>query len=225
MEIKLDQSSYFEVDNGILHYKSPKLTDIKDDKPIILFLHGANRESQHTQFWNPVLNIMHKHCYPVRLDLFGHGQSTFKGQINQDKVVDSINHLISYILEMTNQTSLMVVGRSYGGAIAQILASTNDKVSGLGLIAPAGINSLYEDLQTWDHKITFLWDTKDPIISIIYLEKIYQITPNVRLFTIGDHEHSTKSVMYEETIFKKASHAPELSSPELFEAFLSSIAN
>ena len=100
MEIKLDQSSYFEVDNGILHYKSPNLTDIKDDKPIILFLHGANRESQHTQFWNPVLNIMHKHCYPVRLDLFGHGQSTFKGQINQDKVVDSINHLISYILAL-----------------------------------------------------------------------------------------------------------------------------
>lgn len=223
MEIILDKSSYFEVDNGVLHYKSPSLSDIKSDKPIMLFLHGANRESQHTEFWVPVIDIMHKYCYPVRLDLFGHGQSTYRGQINQVKMVDAINHLIDYILEMSNQDSLMVIGRSYGGAIAQILANSNDRISGLGLIAPAGINSLYESLKDWSHEISFLWDTKDPIISINYLEKIYKISPDVRLFTIGGHELATKSVMHENTKFKKATHAPELSSPELFESFISSV--
>ncbi len=223
--IPKDQSSYFEVDNGILHYKSPNLSDIKNDKPIILFIHGANKESQHTEFWIPVMDIIHKYCYPVRLDIFGHGQSRHRGQINQDKIVEAIHHLISHILEISGQNSLMVIGRSYGGAIAQILASENDRVSGLGLIAPAGINSLYEKLKNWPNGISFLWDTKDPIISIKYLEKIYQVTPNVNLFSIGEHEHATKSVLHENTVFKKATHAPELSSPELFEEFMSHIVN
>ena len=94
--IPMDQSSYFEVDNGILHFKSPKLSDIKSDKPIILFIHGANKESQHTEFWIPVIEIMHKYCYPVRLDIFGHGNSSFRGQIKQDKIVDGIHHFINY---------------------------------------------------------------------------------------------------------------------------------
>ncbi len=215
------ESKYIEVTEGKLHYKAKEKPD--QTKPYVLFLHGASPKSQHTEFWTPILSIINKYTNPLLLDRFGHGQSKLNDNsiaISRNLHIGSVKNFLDHILAHYNIKTIAIVGRSLGGAIAlELFKSIPEKISGLGLIAPAGTNRYLDVIETLNIPTTVLWDINDPVVTFNGNE-IIKRNNNISLYTIGQFSQAKKWIPHEGI---KKSHAPELNAPELFEEFLASL--
>lgn len=216
------KSEFLSVKEGKLHIKIPITFNSK--LPIILFLHGASPKSQHTEFWDPLINIITSICNPIFLDRFGHGKSEPNSSImvGVKEQILSIIQLIDYTLEKYQILNIIIVGRSQGGAYAtRIAKEIPEKIKALGLIAPGGMKTNYKNLIEWNKSVSLLWDIEDPVVKFVNYQFVKDALDKQKLFTIGSTtEHTEKSI---ERASIKKSHTPELMAPSLFEDFLKSI--
>ena len=219
-------SKFLSVQDKKMHYKSyvePK----ESNKPVCLFIHGANPVSQHTEFWSPILPVILKYCQPIFLDGYGHGQSAKPGlndEINFEVHKKFYTEFITKIISDEKLSSCILIGRSLGGAITHTLAKTfENALSGIGMIAPAGARMIPETLKDWTKNVSVLWDCEDPVVGFESHKIIESTLKQVKLFVVGADE-SIKCVMNQPRQDNLApSHVPELQYPKLFEKFLMSL--
>ncbi|WP_245480554.1 alpha/beta hydrolase [Neorhizobium sp. NCHU2750] len=106
----------------------------RKDLPPIVFIHGAS-----TSLYDPMLSFREKLDGRARLlfvDRPGHGQSDAGGPENI--LPDGQADAISALMEKRGIGSAIIVGHSFGGAIAAALAIRHpDKVRGLVFLSPA----------------------------------------------------------------------------------------
>ncbi|MHA2112221.1 MAG: hypothetical protein ACW98W_12125, partial [Candidatus Hodarchaeales archaeon] len=193
MRIISETSHYFESTQGKIHYKSIPVDELNDktgQKPIIFFLHGANKKTQNVNYWNPLQEQIINHCIPIKVDTLGNGLSHFYGRIIEETFESKLNSLVELVSHITTKLphrKYGICGRSLGGALAVcIAAELETKIDLLGLIAPGGMNTLASRLIKWDKPISILWDVKDPVVqfkSFEYLKKLNLLT--LKLYTIG----------------------------------------
>ena len=218
------ESKYLTIQGKKLHYKTYR--DQKSDLPVCIFIHGASPESQHSDFWKPILPIILKHCQPILLDGYGHGQSDKPGaneQLNFEMILKIYIDYLKAIMEEENISSCILIGRSLGGAITHTISKEFDKyLIGIGLIAPAGAGRTNETLQSFTKKVSVLWDSKDPAVGFKTYPTIESTVKQVKLFVIGDDSiKATRNQDRKSDL--KPSHVPELQYPDLFEQFLVSL--
>lgn len=221
------ESKFLVIIGKKMHYKI--FREQGSEKPFCIFIHGANPESQHTEFWTPLLSIITQNCQPIFLDGYGHGLSA-KPEANE--TVDFNLHLKTYrefikgILSEEKISSCILIGRSLGGAITHSLAKEFDaKLIGIGLIAPAGAGRITQTLQGFSKKVSVLWDSQDPMVGFEGYGTIQSTVKQVKLFVIGADTSVTSAKNQERKPNTKPSHVPELQYPELFSEFLKSLTN
>lgn len=228
-----DSSLFLTVPKGKIHYNaSPNIFDEEFDsnKPLVIFLHGANKKSQNTEYWNPIIDSIKKYCNPIRIDLLGYGSSKINQKLDdiadQDQV-ESVEIIINHILNKTNFKNISVIGRSYGAFIAQKLASNNPTIKKLGLIAPVCQEEGKPILTNWNKPVTILWDVMDPIISFSEIKYLKSTKNKINLFILGNtqSEYCLKKLDYFKIPNYKPTHSPEILVPSFFEEFLSYFCN
>lgn len=220
------ESKFLTVQNKKLHYKS-FVNKKENGKPIVLFIHGASPASQHTEFWSPLLPIIEKYCQPIFLDGYGHGLSD-KPNSDENLSIEGIlliyKEFITGILKAESIDNFIMIGRSLGGLVTHNLSKEFESMLlAIGLIAPAGCSKVPNTLKDWTKKVSVLWDTEDPIVGFTSYSYIQSTVKQNKLFCIGEEgtSHAFQVTTRDKT--KNPSHAPELSYPETFEAFLRSL--
>lgn len=148
------------------------------DVPAIVFIHGAS-----TSLYDPMVAFRSKLEGRARLlfvDRPGHGRSQIGGGENilPDGQADAISHL----MEKRGIAKAIVVGHSYGGAIAAALALRHpEKVLGLVFLSPA----VYD----WPGGVSWYYDAaRVPVSGVLFSTFI---APPAGLLAIGS---ATKSV-------------------------------
>ncbi|MHA2030245.1 MAG: alpha/beta fold hydrolase [Candidatus Kariarchaeaceae archaeon] len=210
------------MNDGKIHLKGPKKPNSKN--PFVVFLHGASPQSQHTEFWTPILDKIVTHCNPILVDRFGHGKSEIQDgvKIGIKTQITSMISLVDHVLEKYQIDNVALIGRSQGGGFATRLAKEiPQKISALGLIAPGSMKTNYANLSEWNKPVALLWDIDDPVVNFSNFDYITQVIKEPVLFTIGEPAVDVKFAVSHEGI--KKSHAPELTAPDLFEAFIKHI--
>ena len=228
MENTSMESKYLTIQGKKLRYKS--YVEKKDsEKPICIFIHGASPESQHTEFWNPILPIILKHCQPILLDGYGHGQSDkprSDEHLNFEIILKIYIDYLQAILKEEGINSCTFIGRSLGGAITHTVSKKFDTyLTGIGLIAPSGAGRTNETLQSFTKKVSVLWDSQDPAVGYQSYRTIESTVKQVKLFVIGANKTVKATRNQERRQNLKPSHVPELQYPALFEEFLVSLTN
>lgn len=220
------KSKFIELQGKKLHYKTFVENNLSN-KPICLFIHGASPESQHTEFWSPLLPAIQKHCKPILLDGYGHGLSdkpTPEEILNVQTIMNIYSDFIQAILVEEKLDNFILVGRSLGGMVTHTLAqSLEPNLIGVGLIAPARANKVSETLKNWTKPISVLWDYNDPMVGFESYPTIEKTVSQVKLFVINAPETVRYFKNHPRKEGSKPTHAPELADPELFEEFISSI--
>ena len=220
------ESKFITIQDKRMHYKS-YLEPNESNKPVCIFIHGANPASQHTEFWTPILPVILKHCQPIFLDGYGHGQSakpSSREEINFNLHKNIYTEFITKIISDEKLSSCILIGRSLGGAITHTLAKTfENTLSSIGMIAPAGARMVPETLKDWTKNVSVLWDSEDPVVGFESYKIIESTLNQVKLFVVGADE-SIKCVRNQKRYTDLApSHVPELQYPELFKEFLTSL--
>ncbi|GAA1480055.1 alpha/beta hydrolase [Gordonia sinesedis] len=128
-----------------------------DDAPTVLALHGV---TGHGRRWAPLAAGALSDVRIVAPDLLGHGHSPWQPPWSIDHHVDAISQVIDDHIP-TDARPIVVVGHSFGGALAVHLAHRRpDVVKGLVLLDPAqGLDpdtALTMATDTMDH-----WDYAD----------------------------------------------------------------
>lgn len=148
------------------------------DLPAIVFIHGAS-----TSLYDPMVAFRSELEGRARLlfvDRPGHGRSQIGGSENilPDGQADAISHL----MEKRGIAKAIVVGHSYGGAIAAALALRHpEKVQGLVFLSPA----VYD----WPGGVSWYYDAaRVPVSGVLFSTFI---APPAGLLAIGS---ATKSV-------------------------------
>lgn len=220
------ESKFVQVQGKNMHYTTYPDSE-NADKPVCIFIHGASPESQHTEFWTPILEIITKYCQPIFLDGYGHGESAqpeVNEQVTFNVHVSIYTDFIKAVLEEEKIDSFILIGRSLGGAITHTVAKNfESNLLAIGLIAPAGATRTKESLKFWTKKVSVLWDSKDPAVSFESYPAIEATVKQVKLFAVGADPILKCEKNWERDPNKKPSHVPELHYPELFEAFLESL--
>jgi pimeloyl-ACP methyl ester carboxylesterase len=150
----------------------------KADLPPIVFIHGAS-----TSLYDPLIafrSSLERRARLLFVDRPGHGRSQIggKGNILPDGQADAIASL----MDKRGIKSAIVVGHSYGGAIAAALALRHpEKVKGLVFLSPA----VYD----WPGGVSWYYDAaRIPITGVLFSTLV---APPAGLLAIGA---ATKSV-------------------------------
>lgn len=227
-----DSSFFLTVPKGKIHFKSPPIfdKDFHSSKPLVVFLHGGNKVNQNTEHWNPIIDLIKKLCIPIRFDFLGHGLSNINqklADVDHIDQIESVEFVINHILNKSNFDTVSIIGRSYGGAIAQKIASNNpEKIKNLGLIASVAEEKGKPILTNWKKPINILWDVKDPIIPFSETRKFKSTNSQINLFVIGNTtEYCYKNIDYYSIPNYTPTHLPEIHLPSFFEEFLSYVCN
>ncbi len=219
------ESKFLEVQGKKMHYKA--FLEHGSNKPVCIFIHGASPESQHTEFWSPLLPIILKKYQPIFLDGYGHGLSAKPGpkeEVNFDSHLRLYREFIKTILVKENISSFVLVGRSLGGAIVHSLAKEfESNLQGIGLIAPGGASRTSKTLAGFTKKVSVLWDSSDPVVGFQTYGTISSTVKQVKLFVISADSSITCVINQKRSPNVSPSHVPELQYPELFKEFLYSI--
>ena len=120
----------------------PPSTEIPQNKTPIIFLHGFTGSASD---WEFAIQNIDDNYFPIAIDLPGHGETEASDNIN-DYTIDSINNIISSIIEELQISKVILVGYSMGGRAALSFATKNqEKVLGLILeSSTAGIDDKSE---------------------------------------------------------------------------------
>ncbi|MHA2504362.1 MAG: alpha/beta fold hydrolase, partial [Candidatus Kariarchaeaceae archaeon] len=174
------KSVVVDTDSGQFHYE---VSEIDASKPTVLFLHGGSPKSQHTKFWEPIMEQISPHCNPVLIDRFGHGMSTGRGGLAAND--NAISMVIDTLLQ-EDVGKVFLVGRSAGAVfcIRQWMRRPDD-IAGIGFIAPGSMASYADKLGGFSGKMTVLWDIDDPVVSFANYSLLEDF--DHQLYTIGDH--------------------------------------
>ncbi len=231
MSTNLEESHYFESTYGKIHYRSipiERIRDqrIKENQPVIFFLHGASKKTQTVNHWNPLQNQINKHCIAIKVDTLGNGLSHFYGreieetfEIKKASLVELINHLTGRF----SNRKIGICGRSLGGALAiEIAVELIQKIELLGLIAPGGLKRLADHLRKWEKHVNILWDVEDPVVPFQSFEYLRELDlAFLKLYTVGQTSETTvHSLPRTEAQTTTPTHVPELVAPQLFKQFL-----
>ncbi|MCY3410251.1 MAG: alpha/beta fold hydrolase [Candidatus Heimdallarchaeota archaeon] len=215
--MNLLESKFFDTKYGKMYYCMPISVD---NRPIVLFLHGASKKSQNTEFWKPLNNYIQKHVNPIYVDRMGYGKSKING-IAKLRTADHYAYLTDFLhhIDKSYNNPIAMIGRSQGGNFAAKLLSSNvDIITSAGLIAPAGGENTVNYLKMWNKPISVLWSTRDPVIPFERVLEFFEIGIEVNVYSIGYFDRAAES-----TENTKKTHVPEIDSPELFESFLINI--
>lgn len=88
---------------------------LSNDKPVVLFLHGASLSKS---FWNYQVENLNGVADTIAIDLPGHGGTTVN---SKDSIKDFAKDIITFINSLAIKTPVVICGMSMGGAIAQQL--------------------------------------------------------------------------------------------------------
>ena len=86
-------------------------TEIPQNKTPIIFLHGFTGLASD---WEFAMQNINDNYFPIAIDLPGHGETEISDLIN-DYTIDSINNIISTIIEKLQISKVILVGYSMGG--------------------------------------------------------------------------------------------------------------
>lgn len=146
-------------DVGGLNLNSLVLEPVGEtDLPPIVFLHGAS-----ASLYDPLLSFGEKLAGRARLlfiDRPGHGDSDAGGAANL--LPDGQADAVAVLMEKRGIAQAVIVGHSFGGAIAAALAVRHpDKVAGLVFLSPA--------VYPWDSGIAWYYSVaRAPVIGHIF---------------------------------------------------------
>lgn len=167
---------YFQLENRKIRY----IKTGKDKQNLIIFIHGAPGSSQ--DYYHFLMDsTMVSNCSMVAIDRPGYGYSGFgKSEKSIKRQAETLKKLINE--ELSSFGNIVLIGHSFGGPIAGIMASQSDTlIDKVIMLAPA-IDP--------DHEIIF-W--------ISYLAKwppFRWLTPTV--WTVAsDEKFSHKEALYE----------------------------
>lgn len=94
-------------------------TEVPQEKTPIIFLHGFTGAASD---WEFVMRNLDDNYFPIAIDLPGHGETEASDNIN-DYTIDSINNIISSIIEELQISKVILFGYSMGGRAALSYAS------------------------------------------------------------------------------------------------------
>jgi len=89
-------------------------TEIPQNKIPIIFLHGFTGSASD---WEFAMQNIDDNYFPIAIDLPGHGETEASDNIN-DYTIDSINNIISTIIEKLKISKVILFGYSMGGRAA-----------------------------------------------------------------------------------------------------------
>ena len=89
-------------------------TEVPQEKTPIIFLHGFTGAASD---WEFVMQNLDDNYFPIAIDLPGHGKTEASDNIN-DYTIDSINNIISTIIEKLQISKVILFGYSMGGRAA-----------------------------------------------------------------------------------------------------------
>ncbi|MDH5404121.1 MAG: lysophospholipase [Candidatus Heimdallarchaeota archaeon] len=212
--------NFLETKFGEMYYELETRSENRKEQ-LAIFIHGSNKQTQKINFWSPIRSIIQSQVNAVVIDLIGHGRS--KGtdiEMSFTDHVTSVKLLINHFTKKMEIRDLILIGRSYGGAIVQQLAIDIEDIASIGLIAPAGVEKYANQIKT--KKISILWDVNDPIIPFKQIENYLNTNNEIKLYTLGKPNLNVNNLFYIGSD-NNPSHEPELQSPELFTRFLKSL--
>ena len=102
----------------------------RDDKPVALLVHGSGGEAAS---WAPVLDRFEQ-VHPIAIDMPGHGESTGRfcdGAEEAAEAVDAVRAALGL-------DSVVVIGQSLGGAVAQTYARRHAAYCSAAVVASSG---------------------------------------------------------------------------------------
>lgn len=105
---------HIRVRNADIHYRTGKDAPAIGDIPL-LFIHGAGGNGR---VWEGALRHLSRCCYPMAIDLPGHGRSGGTGE----RTIEGYVEVVKGMIDDLNLGPFVVAGHSMGGGIAQALA-------------------------------------------------------------------------------------------------------
>ena len=161
--------------------------------PLVLGLHGWNA-NQSWQTWEPMLlPLADAGYYVVSVDMPGWGRSipakplTMSGGLATAVVLAILNEL--------NVATAVLMGKSWGGSIALMLAIARpERVSKLILTAPAF--RMFKELRTLQQPVLLAWAEDDPVIPVTQAQHFVDALPNCQLerYLTGGHSAAQNNV-------------------------------
>ncbi len=177
------ENQFIEINDNKIRYRGIKVKD----RPFLIFLHGM---AFNADTWNRLgtLVVLGKQGYSAyALDLPGFGKSSGK-RLSRDKAAELLD---AFVKELGIE-KFILVGPSMGGGVALHYAINHqEKLDGLILIAPSGLNDPYilENLGNIKVPTLVFWGEKDNIFPVELSEKLTDSIKNVRFILCKNAGH------------------------------------
>ncbi len=155
-EVGLETSlHYYTSDSLKAKIRIQKVPSLNNNSSInVVFLHGSPSSSY---AWNGYLKdtTLLKKATIYAIDRPGYGYSNFGKEIPE---IEKQSYLINEAIKSRKLTNVVIIGASYGGAIAAQIGVMNEEVKSIIMISPAIDPKLEKDI--WASKFTQWWLTR-----------------------------------------------------------------
>jgi pimeloyl-ACP methyl ester carboxylesterase len=123
-----------------VHYQAPLGIPKSKTEPLMLLVHGAGGSSRH---WQPMLNQLNSHIFPVAVDLPGHGATS--GTVPQS--IEAVAEFLDkFLTTLGIEQPVCYVGQSLGGLIGlQFALNYPQRLERLILMTTAAKIQLHPD--------------------------------------------------------------------------------
>ena len=120
---------------GLIHYKIHYSSDVK-----LILIHGLAASSKS---WIRLVEFLPDNFTIILPDLLGHGESDAP---EIDYHVSLQETIIKNILEIEKIEKYYLMGHSYGGWVAALIAKDNDSLEGLILEDAGGLKGFFDEI-------------------------------------------------------------------------------
>ncbi|OKH25855.1 alpha/beta fold hydrolase [Chroogloeocystis siderophila] len=170
--------SFIQVANRKVHYHAPLGLPSLGDR-MMLLVHGAGGSCRH---WEPVLaQLDAAECFPVAIDLPGHGASDGYVPESIDAVAEFLN---AFLDSLGIEHPICYVGQSMGGLIGLQFALTYpDRVAQLVLMATSARIQLHPDFL--QQAITGQWNRET-----LWQSFAPEVPENLKELVLGEFQHT-----------------------------------